>query len=92
MTILTAKIIRSFLLEYYSSMIAANSIDPVAIGDDFDLLQAGIIDSLGVLEMISLVEQNFNIDVDFESMDPVDLTLLGKFSDFVAQNAMSREP
>jgi acyl carrier protein len=92
MTPLTAKDIRSFLLEHFSSMIAANDLDPAAIGDDIDLLQAGVIDSLGVLEMISAVEQHFKIAVDFERMDPADLVLLGKFSHFVAQNAKNREP
>jgi acyl carrier protein len=88
---LTAEDVRSYLLEYFSSMIAANGLDPAAIGDDFDFLRAGMIDSLGVLEMISAVEQHFKIAVDFERMDPAELTMLGKFSFFVAQNANCRE-
>jgi len=92
MTQLTAKDVRSFLLEYFSSMIAMNGLDPAAINEDFDFLRAGMIDSLGVLEMISVVEQHFKIAVDFERMDPSELTLLGKFSHFVARNANSREP
>ena len=92
MTQLTPDDIKGFLLEYYSPMITANGLDVKAIGDDFDLLEAGIIDSLGVLEMISAVEKHFVIAVDFERMDPGELTRLGAFGAFVAQNAERKEP
>jgi acyl carrier protein len=90
MTQLTAADVRSFLLEHFSFTIAANSLNPAELGDDLDLLGAGVVDSLGVLEMISAVEQRFKITVDFEPMDPADLTVLNKFSSFVAENAVER--
>ncbi|MGA2531556.1 MAG: acyl carrier protein [Candidatus Aminicenantales bacterium] len=90
MTRPTVSEVRSFLLEHFSFTIAANGLNPTEIGDDFDLLEAGVIDSLGVLEMISAVEQRFKITVDFEPMDPAELTLLDKFSSFVAENAVAR--
>lgn len=90
MTRPTAAEVRCFLLEHFSFTIAANGLNPAELGDDLDLLRAGVIDSLGVLEMISAVEQRFKITVDFEPMDPADLTLLGKFSSFVAENAVER--
>ena len=39
-------------------------------------------DSLGIIEMISAVEQHFEITVDFEPMDPEELTLLDKVRAF----------
>jgi acyl carrier protein len=89
MTRLAAADVRSFLLEHFALTIAANGLDPGALGRDFDLLRAGVIDSLGVLEMISAVEERFKIHVDFESMDPADLTVLDRFSAFVAENAVA---
>jgi acyl carrier protein len=80
--------VKQFLLNHYSDMIAANGLNPAALDDDFDLLRSGVLDSLGVLEMISAVEQHFKVTVDFEPMDPSELTLLGKFSRFVAHNAV----
>lgn len=88
MMTLTQDDVKKFLLEHFSTTIAANGLDPAELGDDFDLLQGGILDSLGVLEMISAVEQYFQVTVDFETMDPNELTLLGKFSQFVAKNAV----
>ena len=88
MNLPSAADVRRFLLERYSSMIAANGLEPETLDEEFDLLQAGIIDSLGILEMITAVEQRFGISVDFEPMDPAHLTQLGKFSAFVAENAV----
>ena len=85
---ISASDVRSYLLQRFALMIAANGLDPGALGRDFDLLRAGVIDSLGVLEMISAVEQRFGIRVDFETMDPADLTVLEKFCSFVAENAV----
>ena len=68
------------------------SLNPADLGGDFDLLKAGIVDSLGVIEMISVVERHFKITVDFELMDPAELALLDKFSHFVAKNAISNVP
>lgn len=86
---LTEDAVRHFLLDYFSPIITANGLKPADLADDFDLLKAGIVDSLGVIEMISAVEQYFNITVDFEALDPEELSLLGAFSRFVAENATS---
>ena len=88
MNSLTANNVRNFLLSRYSGRLAAHGLDPSDIGENFDLLASGIVeDSLGVMEMISAVEQHFNITVDFESMDPAQLPVLGPFSRYVAAQA-----
>ena len=92
MTSLTADEVRTFLLHRYASAIAAAGVNSAAIGEDFDLLAAGVVDSLGVIEMITAVEQHFKISVDFESMDPTELTVLDKFSRFVASKAVGNAP
>jgi acyl carrier protein len=89
MTPLTTNDVRGFLLDHFSATITAKGLNPKNLGDDFDLLKAGVVDSLGVIEMISAVEQHFKITVDFEPMDPADLTVLGPFSRFVAENAVN---
>jgi acyl carrier protein len=92
MTPVTANDVRHFLLDRLSATIVANGLNPADLGDDFDLLKAGVVDSLGVIEMISAVEQHFKIIVDFELMDPAELTLLGPFSCFVAKHATNTTP
>lgn len=91
MTPPTANDVRSFLLDHFASTFAANGLTPEDLGDDFDLLKAGVVDSLGVIEMIAEVEKHFRITVDFGPMDPAELTLLEKFSHFVAQNAIQSD-
>ncbi len=88
MTGLNAADIKDFLLEHLSGAIAARGLDPGDIADDLDLFDAGIVDSLGVIEMAAAVEQHFRIVVDLEPMDPTQLWLLGPFSRFIAANAI----
>ena len=92
MTPLTPDQVRAFVLQHFSTSIVANGLNAAEITDDCDLLTAGIMDSLGVIEMISAVEQHFRITVDLEPMDPEELTVLGKFSRFVAEHAKTNLP
>jgi acyl carrier protein len=89
---LTENAVRHFLLDHFSATIAAVGLKPEELGDDFDLLKAGVVDSLGVIEMISAVEEYFNITVDFERLDPAEIAVLSPFSRFVAENATSNAP
>ncbi len=54
------------------------------VPDELDLLQEGIIDSLGVLELITQLEQRFQINVDLERLPAEQLTVLGPLSQHVA--------
>lgn len=78
-----------FLLKKYSAALVARSLDPQHVSDDLDLLQQGIIDSLGVLDMIGDVEKEFGLRLDMEHIDAEQLTILGPFCKFVADTAKS---
>jgi acyl carrier protein len=84
---LSADDVRSFLLDHFAPAIAAAGFHASDLDDTFNLLKAGIVDSLGVLELIATVEEHFKITVDFETMAAADLAALGSFSRFVAANA-----
>ena len=84
---LTSESVRAFVLENLAPALAEARIDPASVGDDFDLLTSGLIDSLGILELIMDVNERFGIDIDFEELDPENLTILGPFSEFVAAEA-----
>ncbi len=60
-----------------------HSVDNVP--DDVDLLQEGIIDSLGVLELITHLEERFGIAIDLENLSAEQLTVLGPLSQHVAK-------
>ena len=80
----TSNDIRQFLLVKYSGTIEA--LGPAELPDDFDLLLNGVIDSFGILEMISAIEEEFQIQLDLAPLDAEQITILGPLSQFVAAN------
>ena len=42
---------------------------------------AGIIDSIGLIKLISAIEERFGVEVDFEDMDTDDITVIGPLCD-----------
>ena len=80
----TSNDIRQFLLVRYSGTIEALGLIPAELPDDFDLLLNGVIDSFGILEMISAIETEFEIELDLEALDAEQITVLGPLSRFIA--------
>ena len=44
--------------------------DPAELGDDYDLLDTGVIDSLGLLRLIEWVAQRYDIAIDQLDLSP----------------------
>jgi acyl carrier protein len=69
--------IRSFVLEKF----------PLArkrgIGFQDDLLQSGIVDSLGILDLVTFVEQSFGIILNDEELLPENFQTIERLSIFV---------
>jgi acyl carrier protein len=84
---LTAADVRAFVVADLADALSENGIDPATVGDDFDLLTSGVIDSFGILELIADVNEHFGIEIDFEELDPEGLTIVGQFSAYVARMA-----
>jgi len=79
--------IRAFLLEQVTERLQAAGVAPDEVDDDTDLLGAGIVDSLGVLELMTLVSDRFGIDDDWEDIDPEILLVVGPFCRYAAMHA-----
>ena len=84
---LTAADVRALVVADLADALSENGIDPATVGDDFDLLTSGVIDSFGILELIADVNEHFGIEIDFEELDPEGLTIVGQFSAYVARMA-----
>ena len=84
---ITGEDVREFLLIRYSEPIAAMRLEAGKLPDDFDLLLSGIIDSFGILEMISAIENEFQIQLDLALLDAADITRLGPLARYVAAAA-----
>lgn len=62
--------------------------DPDAdFDDDESLLDSGIIDSTGVIELISFIEEEFDIEVKDEEMIPDNLDSLNKLASYIERKS-----
>ena len=69
------------------SLIRELGFDPATVGDDFDFLLRGVIDSFGILTMIGSIEDEFDILLDMERLDAEQITILGPLSRYVAEQS-----
>ncbi len=53
------------------------------LGDNVSFLETGIIDSTGVLEMVSFIEEKYGVSVEDEELIPDNLDSVQKISDFI---------
>jgi lipopolysaccharide O-acetyltransferase len=82
--------IRDEVLERVASALAERGLRPADVPDDFDLLAEGVIDSFGLLELIEDLESTLGIALDFEAVDPDELTMLGTFTRHVETQASTQ--
>jgi len=82
--------VRAFLLTRYYEPIIAMQLSLTEIPDDFDLLLSGVIDSFGILEMISAIEDEFKIQLDLALLDAEDITRIGPLARYIAESANRR--
>lgn len=76
--------IRLFILQTYSEDLSAKGLRPETVPDNFDLLEEGVISSIGLLDIINNVEARFSIEVDLENMPAEELTIIGPLSKYIA--------
>jgi acyl carrier protein len=86
MSDISSEKVRQFLLDRYSESIKCMALNPAEIPDNFDFLLNGVIDSFGILEMISSIEDEFRIQLDLAALDAEQITILGPLSRYVAEN------
>ena len=79
--------VRKFLVTRYSEPITAMQLNLTELPDDFDFLLNGVIDSFGILEMISAIEVEFRIQLDLALLDADDITRIGPLARYIAENA-----
>jgi len=87
--VLSVEDVRSLVLEKLQPSLEAKGLRPEDIPDNYDLLTEGVIDSMGILQLISEVEARFRITVDFEDLDPENLTVIGPFCRHIAKKSLT---
>jgi acyl carrier protein len=61
-----------------------------AIGDDDDLLAEGIIDSLGILQLVAFIEEKFNFTVPDEDVVIENFMSVNALSTYLDQNLAAK--
>lgn len=84
MIAVSAEEVRAVVLDRLSATLAAKGLEPQDVPYDFDLLMEGVIDSLGMVELITDIQQFFAIEVDFDGLAPEELTVIGPLCRYIA--------
>ena len=84
--------VRAFVLGRHESLLLVQGLTPNDVPDDFDLREHGMIDSFGVLELIGAIEEQFGITIDFEDLDPEEMTVVGPLSRYVERKTGTGDP
>jgi len=83
--------IRTFLQQYIlEKSVAGGKEKPGELADDCDLLLSGMIDSLGLLDLMSAIQQHCQKEIDFEALDPEQLTVVGPLCRYVSEQLADR--
>jgi acyl carrier protein len=84
---ITAEVVRDEILERVVEQLAAKGLTPSDVPASFDLLLEGVIDSFGVVELITLLEQRFAVEFDFDELSADDLTKIGPLAEYVERKS-----
>ncbi len=87
MSMITAENIKEFLLKKFEPVLRDQGMGLDKVTDDFDFFAEGIVDSVGVLNLISDVEKTFNVKLDMEQMDAEQMTIVGPFCRYAAEHS-----
>ena len=91
MSRITAGGIRAFILDRLQGQLEAKGLSHSSVPDDFDLLTEGVIDSMGIVELIIALEQQFDIRLDFEELDPESLTIIGPLCRYIEEKSVTSD-
>ena len=78
----TKKKIRDFIVETF--LFGA---DDEQLGDGDSLLESGVIDSTGVLELVGFLEEEFEIEVKDEELVPENLDSIDNLAAYIAKKS-----
>mgnify|MGYP000642044623 FL=1 len=82
MTATSEDILRSYILENYLF-----TDDQSALNNDDSFLDKGILDSMGILEIIALLEDDFKVIVEDEEMIPENLDSINNLLTFIQKKS-----
>lgn len=88
----TAADVRATIVAHVAAGLNGAPADVGELSDDVDLLEAGLVDSFGLLELIGELERRYGVVLGFEDVGLDELTQLGPLSRYVAAAPRSDGP
>jgi acyl carrier protein len=86
MNAVTPDAVQDFLREYVAKSLRGQGREgPADLSDDCDLLLSGYVDSLGLLELMTAIQDHFGREIDFDDLDAEQMTIVGPLKRFVAE-------
>ena len=58
-----------------------------SLTEDCDLLLSGMIDSIGLLDLVGAIQEFVGKEIDFEALDPEQMTIVGPLCKFISEQA-----
>ena len=76
--------VRALILDALRQPLAEAGVDLQSIPIDFDLRANGVIDSLGFIQLIALLQDRFGCEIDLADVEPSELTNIGVLCGHIA--------
>ncbi len=64
--------------------------DPAALKDDQSLLETGVVDSTGVLEIVQFLESDFGVKVEDTEIVPENVDTISRLSAFISRKTQKK--
>jgi acyl carrier protein len=90
MSVVAADEVRAFIISELRASFAENNVDVAAVPDDFDLMKMGVIDSIGLINLLGSIDDRFGVEVDYEGLDTDDITVIGPLCRYIEARAQKR--
>ena len=86
MSAVTPAEVRLFLKDYLNRRLEVSGRSSCEdLPEDCDLLLSGMIDSIGLLELMEALREFSGRDIDFEILDPEEMTVVGPLCRFLSE-------
>ena len=72
--------IKQFIVDEFMPDVSVDELD-----DDFDLLTGGVVDSLGLLQVVAWLETEFDVTVDESQLGPESFRTVAAIKEYVDQ-------
>ena len=87
-----AEAVRRFVSDRVRAQAQQRKLPMDGLTDDLNLVETGLFDSLGFVELIAAVEEEFGVEVDFGVVDPETFTTLGGIIQCALSSSSSGDP